>query len=209
MNILKTVHGYTINLIGENKMNSKHIPITFSVDDNYVKHASVVIVSILKNSDPLYNYDFILFDNGIKAETKGLLEKVIVKFPNASLQFFDIRNKTKQFLTTNIKTSAIFDRLFLPEVLKGYKKVIQLDADMVVVGDISQLFKEDISQYYVGCVVDYFIQQHIKDLDTVWLRNVKELERYNWNTYTCNYLQLKHPCLIKYFHLSLLKLEDF
>ncbi len=193
MNILKTVHGYTINLIGENKMNSKHIPITFSVDDNYVKHASVVIVSILKNSDPLYNYDFILFDNGIKAETKGLLEKVIVKFPNASLQFFDIRNKTKQFLTTNIKTSAIFDRLFLPEVLKGYKKVIQLDADMVVVGDISQLFKEDISQYYVGCVVDYFIQQHIKDLDTVWLRNVKELERYNWNTYTCNYLQLKHP----------------
>lgn len=174
-------------------MNSKHIPITFSVDDNYVKHASVVMVSILENSDSSYKYDFILFDNGIKTETKKLLEKVIKKFKNASLQFFDIRDKTKKFLTTNIKTSAIFDRLFLPEVLKDYKKVIQLDADMVVVGDISQLFKEDISHCYVGCVVDYFIQQHIKDSDNVWLRNVKELEKYNWNTYTRNYLKLKHP----------------
>ncbi len=171
----------------------KTIPITFSVDDNYMKHVSVVIVSILENSNPAYNYEFILFDNGIKEKTKDLLRSVVGKYKNATLKFFDIREKTKSFLTTNIKTSAIFDRLFLPEVLKDYKKVIQLDADMVVLGDISKLFNEDIRHCYVGCVIDRFIQQHIKDLDSVWLRSVPELASYNWDTYTRNYLKLKSP----------------
>ena len=102
-------------------MKEKIIPITFSVDDNYVKHAATVMVSILSNSDSSYTYEFIVFDNGIKEATKELLRKVISRYGNARVKFIDIRDKTAGFLTTNIKTSAIFDRLYILEVLKEYK----------------------------------------------------------------------------------------
>ena len=166
------------------------IPITFSVDDNYVKHASVVINSILSNSSKEYHYEFIIFDNGILDKTKKLLQKSLKNYQNASVRFLDLRVKTSKFLTTNIQSAAIFDRLFIPEVLKKYDKVIQMDADMVVLDDISKLYNEDISGVYVGCVVDRFIQQHIKDKDSVWLRDVPQLQKYNWKTYIKNYLKL-------------------
>ena len=174
-------------------MKEKTIPITFSVDDNYVKHAATVMVSILSNSDSSYTYEFIVFDNGIKEATKELLQKVISRYGNARVKFIDIRDKTAGFLTTNIKTSAIFDRLFIPEVLKEYKKIIQLDADMVVLGDISRLFNEDTGNCYIGCVQDRFVRQHISDRDTVWLRDVEGLKGYDWASYTRDYLKMKHP----------------
>lgn len=174
-------------------MKEKIIPITFSVDDNYVKHAATVMVSILSNSDSSYTYEFIVFDNGIKEATKELLQKVISRYGNARVKFIDIRDKTAGFLTTNIKTSAIFDRLFIPEVLKEYKKIIQLDADMVVLGDISKLFNEDTGNCYIGCVQDRFVRQHISDRDTVWLRDVEGLKGYDWASYTRDYLKMKHP----------------
>lgn len=174
-------------------MKEKIIPITFSVDDNYVKHAVTVMVSILSNSDSSYTYEFIVFDNGIKEATKELLRKVISRYGNARVKFIDIRDKTAGFLTTNIKTSAIFDRLFIPEVLKEYKKIIQLDADMVVLGDISRLFNEDTGNCYIGCVQDRFVRQHISDRDTVWLRDVEGLKGYDWASYTRDYLKMKHP----------------
>lgn len=174
-------------------MKEKIIPITFSVDDNYVKHAATVMVSILSNSDSSYTYEFIVFDNGIKEATKELLRKVISRYGNARVKFIDIRDKTAGFLTTNIKTSAIFDRLFIPEVLKEYKKIIQLDADMVVLGDISRLFNEDTGNCYIGCVQDRFVRQHISDRDTVWLRDVEGLKGYDWASYTRDYLKMKHP----------------
>lgn len=174
-------------------MKEKTIPITFSVDDNYVKHAATVMVSILSNSDSSYTYEFIVFDNGIKEATKELLRKVISRYGNARVKFIDIRDKTAGFLTTNIKTSAIFDRLFIPEVLKEYKKIIQLDADMVVLGDISRLFNEDTGNCYIGCVQDRFVRQHISDRDTVWLRDVEGLKGYDWASYTRDYLKMKHP----------------
>lgn len=174
-------------------MKEKIIPITFSVDDNYVKHAATVMVSILSNSDSSYTYEFIVFDNGIKEATKELLRKVISRYGNARVKFIDIRDKTAGFLTTNIKTSAIFDRLFIPEVLKEYKKIIQLDADMVVLGDISKLFNEDTGNCYIGCVQDRFVRQHISDRDTVWLRDVEGLKGYDWASYTRDYLKMKHP----------------
>lgn len=174
-------------------MKEKIIPITFSVDDNYVKHAATVMVSILSNSDSSYTYEFIVFDNGVKEATKELLQKVISRYGNARVKFIDIRDKTAGFLTTNIKTSAIFDRLFIPEVLKEYKKIIQLDADMVVLGDISKLFNEDTGNCYIGCVQDRFVRQHISDRDTVWLRDVEGLKGYDWASYTRDYLKMKHP----------------
>lgn len=178
------------------------IPITFSVDDNYVKHAAVVIKSILSNSSKEYHYEFIIFDNGILDKTKKLLQKSLKNYQNASVRFLDLRVKTSKFLTTNIQSAAIFDRLFIPEVLKKYDKVIQMDADMVVLDDISKLYNEDISGVYVGCVLDRFIQQHIKDKDSVWLRDVPQLQKYNWKTYIKNYLKLNKPT--EYFNAGMM-----
>lgn len=65
-------------------MKEKIIPITFSVDDNYVKHAATVMVSILSNSDSSYTYEFIVFDNGIKRGNEGTSAK----------GYFQIRQRT-------------------------------------------------------------------------------------------------------------------
>jgi lipopolysaccharide biosynthesis glycosyltransferase len=167
------------------------IPITFSIDNKYVKHLSVVMNSILQNSSKDFIYEFNIFDNGIRPESVKKLDSFVDKFKNARLRIWDIREKTSQFTTTNIPSAAIFDRLFIPEILTQYDKVLQLDADMVVEGDIAELFNTELGNNYVGAVEDRLIRKQREDKDEIWLRDVPQLKGYNWDTYISRYLKIK------------------
>ncbi len=68
----------------------------------------------------------------------------------------------------------IYMRLFIPYFMpEGVKKVLYLDADMIVQRDISLLWNEDISQYTIGAVLD----PRLKTFDNHWggIKNYKQL----------------------------------
>ena len=69
--------------------NKNNIAIVFSTDSNYVSYLSVAIKSIFNNADPKYNYDVLVFDEGITDYQKSLMA-LMVK-PNCSIRYINVK----------------------------------------------------------------------------------------------------------------------
>lgn len=157
-------------------MNKQTIPIFFSSDDNYVPFLSVAVNSLIENASKDYNYDIIVLNSGLTAENMERIKKyendyVNVKFEDVKPKIENITNELSLRLRDYYSIS-IFYRLFIPSLFKNYSKAIYLDADVVLVDDISKLYNEDMEGFLVGGVPDevvnndeVFREYSIKALD--------------------------------------------
>ena len=136
--------------------NEKEIPVFFAADENYVPFLSVTLTSMKKYSSPNCNYEiYILYTGelGANAElVKGLAED------NFNISFVDVSEKIELIQSVmrcrDYYTSAIYFRLFIPDLFPQYKKAIYLDCDIVLLADIAKLYEKDIGENYIGAVAD-------------------------------------------------------
>ena len=73
--------------------------------------------------------------------------------------FFSVDDKkqpTENRLRADYFTPTIFFRLFIPSMFPEYSKGIYLDSDIVVLGDISKLYRVDIENYLLGACIENF-----------------------------------------------------
>lgn len=134
--------------------NSKLIPIVFATNENYAPYAGVTISSLVDNSSKDFFYDIYVFFTDLSAETISRFEQM--KGENFSVKCLDVNAYiNKEILYENFHFSKeMYYRILIPTILKKYKKVIYLDCDMVVLGDISELYQTDLSGYVLGGVND-------------------------------------------------------
>ncbi len=128
-----------------------YINIVFSSSDYYAPYLGVALYSLVKNSSKAYNYDIVVFTQDISETNQNLLQD-IVKQSNVSLRFYKMNNifsGTHIYVPPHINTLTLetYYRIFAPYVLKNYKKTLFLDSDMLILHDVSELYKTDISQY--------------------------------------------------------------
>ncbi|MBL0690155.1 MAG: glycosyltransferase family 8 protein [Alphaproteobacteria bacterium] len=132
-----------------------NIPIVLATDNNYSKYMSVAIESIIKNSTTDNNYDFIILDGGIKETVWTKIKGQFKGLNNFSLRRIDMSKyinlieKDLFFESRHIKTSAYY-RLFIPNILKYYKKCLYLDIDIIVKKDISELYNIELKNNVIG-----------------------------------------------------------
>lgn len=135
---------------------NKRIPIVFGVDDNFVPFTCVAINSILKNSSKEYFYDFYILYNSLSDESKKTLDIYITG--NSNVNFLCVKDKIEKVKSKlcirNHYSDAIYYRFFIPKLLPNYDKVIYIDADTVVLDDISKLYNVQLNRCLVGAVVD-------------------------------------------------------
>lgn len=139
-------------------MNKQTIPIFFSSDDNYVPFLAVAINSLIENASKDYNYEIIVLNSGLTSENIERIKKYQNEYVN--IEFEDVRPKIENIIGAlslrlrDYYSISIFYRLFIPSLFKNYSKAIYLDADIVLVDDISKLYNEDMEGYLVGGVPD-------------------------------------------------------
>lgn len=150
-----------------------NIPIVLSADNNYAPMLSVVISSMLKNSSNKYNYDILICTKDITTENQERLKSIIKKHKNYNIRFIDFSDRIKGL---NLQVSTVFPmeiyfRLFIPYLIEDYNKVIYLDSDIVIPGDISKLWEEKLDDKILGVVRDlgmvasYYSEKKSKKLD--------------------------------------------
>lgn len=139
------------------------IPIVFATDDNYAHGAAVAIYSLLCNADKSADYEIYIFNTGLLQESKNVISKIVEKFDNAKIIFTDLSSQVKDLefhfdedMPEHITVETMY-RLFIAEVLQQYEKVIYLDVDIIVLGNIKELYDIDIGDNIVGAVkvIDY------------------------------------------------------
>ena len=128
--------------------------IVFASDTNYAEFVSVVIVSVLENTEGVVHFH--LLANGIDDRTIEQLRHHI-PLHRGELHTYDIQD-LKHRLKINVpNTIAIssYARLFLGSILPlTLSKVLYLDCDVVVVNSIEKLWEMDMCDNYVAGVLD-------------------------------------------------------
>lgn len=129
--------------------------VCFACDDHYARHLGVTIYSMLYNADADRCYDILVLHNRIKEEHQHYLQKVGALFSHATLRLVDVSALdylVKDRVLTYI-TSATNYRLFLlGDMFAKYHRMLYLDCDMVVTGDIAPLYDMDLEGNAIGAV---------------------------------------------------------
>ncbi|HEX3045263.1 MAG TPA: glycosyltransferase [Bacillota bacterium] len=131
------------------------IKIISAADDRYAQHLGVMFTSLLENSSVKEGIDIYVIDGGISESSKERLNLCLSKY-GCAIRFLTIKPETYQkFAVSPANSYATYFRIFIPELVDAsIQKVIYLDCDMVVKGDIAKLWEIDVSQYYIAAVED-------------------------------------------------------
>ena len=161
-----------LNVIKEAPMPDKrHIPVVLATNDKYVPFVSVTIASLLRNSDLRNYYDIYVFNSGLSEESVKALE---CENKNCFVKCVDVSKVIEPHLESLAEMSAYISketyyRLVIPSVLPQYDKVIYIDCDLVVLGDLAEMYDHDIEGYLIGGVrnpLHTAMKEHIeKELD--------------------------------------------
>ncbi len=136
-------------------MKKRIIPIIFAVDNNYAPCLSVTLESLLDNASKEFFYKFYVLNTGLDKKTTLKLKKY-VNGKNFSLEYVDVvenlsKVKEKLYLRDYF-TNTTYYRFFIPSLFPQYDKVLYLDADVVLLEDVSIMFNTNLGNNFIGAV---------------------------------------------------------
>lgn len=134
----------------------KDIPIFFATDDKYAPFLAISLKSMLKNASTKYFYKvYVLMTKLSEESQKTILSAADNK---CSVKFVSIQKELDKISSLlhlrDYYSKETYYRFFIANLFPQYKKVLYLDCDIVVTGDISELYKTDIRRHLVAAVAD-------------------------------------------------------
>ena len=142
-------------------MNRRSIPVFFSTDNNYAVPTYIAAYSMLKNcQDDFVIKIFVLVSEDFSKYNIDLLESLTKQFSFMELMIIDDFDSFRDFETNNQRISAAtMYKLLIPNIVEQFHdmrfdKCIFLDSDIVVEGNIADLFNNDLDENYIGGVRD-------------------------------------------------------
>lgn len=126
------------------------IPIFLACDEKYAKYASVTIASITANTSSKIN--FYILDGGIEHETQAKIRHIL-RDTNHSIKFISIDMKLfKKFPCIRHFSLNTYSRFLIPSLITNIDKALYIDTDMVVCGDIAEIYNRQLNGKGIGAV---------------------------------------------------------
>lgn len=127
--------------------------IVFAGDDNYIEPLSVALTSLHMTTKSPINV-FIL-TKGFNQNNDQKLRQLDEKLSHIKIQILPIQLEAfQQFPITNRWNESIYFRYLIADILPNKNKVLYLDGDIVVLDDLTPLFKMDLGQYFIAGVIE-------------------------------------------------------
>ena len=141
----------------------KEIPIFFTIDNKYAPYVSTAILSIKENSSKDYDYKVHILHEELSQENINKISKL--QCENLKIIFREMKegmelitDRVENRLRCDYFTLTIYYRLFIADMFQEYDKGIYIDSDIIVPGDISELYNHDLSDNIIGACTDNSIQ---------------------------------------------------
>lgn len=138
---------------------NREIPIFFSADDNYIPYLDVAIASLITNASKNYTYRILVLNTGLKSE--NIAKVKMNEREGFSIEFIDISEYVEhiksRFKNVYHFSIASYYRLFIASLFPQYDKIVYLDCDLVVLGDISELYHMELGNNIFGAVCDQYV----------------------------------------------------
>ncbi|MCQ2160847.1 MAG: glycosyltransferase family 8 protein [Bacteroidales bacterium] len=127
------------------------IPVILTFDENMSLPAAVCISSIMQAGKADDFYDFFVLHAGNQPVITSL-EKIIRAYPNMRVQYRSVGNEFSGAFEIRGITAAAYYRLLAPELVLEYDKAIYADVDMIIRLDMSELYRMEMGENYLGAV---------------------------------------------------------
>lgn len=156
----------------ESILDSEPIVLVCAADDRYAMPLSVMVRSAIENLKSNRKIALFVIDGGIKKYNKKKILKSLnskkceVNFIAIPTSWIESIEEVKKYCETNKKVSALkhlslaaYYRLFIAELLpEQIEKAIYLDCDLIVEGDLEQLWKIELEdKNYILAVQDLLV----------------------------------------------------
>ena len=142
------------------KKYNQQIPICFATDDNYVPFLTVALASLLDNSSKDNFYKIYVLTSHLSQENMDSILKQ--QKENSSIEFVQLSKELDKvqdmFHLRDYYSKETYYRIFIPNLFPQYQKVLYLDCDITVLGDVSELYNTQIHGYYAGAVQEEVMQ---------------------------------------------------
>jgi lipopolysaccharide biosynthesis glycosyltransferase len=134
-------------------MRTEIIPIFFAANPDYYQHLCVALVSLLENNK---NNRFSIYVLTNSDQNKEKIIQLKNQYDHFDVQFRTISDSDVQsfHLSKHCPHISIqtYYRILIPKIFPELDKAIYLDSDLIVEGDILELWKIDIDNYYLAGV---------------------------------------------------------
>jgi lipopolysaccharide biosynthesis glycosyltransferase len=112
---------------------------------------------------------FYVLDSGISESNKEKLKSIQKTYPKFSINFIevDLLDLFGSFkLHNKAHTLNVYSRYLIPGLAKNIDKVLFMDVDVAVCGDIKELYNESLGSYSLGAVPEYtnVLDEHKREL---------------------------------------------
>ena len=125
----------------------------FCANDSYAQHMAACIISLLENSS--LDFHHILVAGRFNSpETGKKLESLVEGNEKAAIEIVNFEPPEEIELPTRIHyTKDIYTRLWVSDFFpESVDRVLYLDSDMIIVGDIAELWQTEISGKMIAAV---------------------------------------------------------
>ena len=129
------------------------VPVFFTADENYAPYLSTALASLVDHVSKNNDYDVNVIYHNMKRSTMRKLEKIGKDVDNVNIILTEmqetltgISDRKETRLKADCFTPTIYYRLFLPEMFPQYDKGIYLDSDIIVLGDVAELYKKELGK---------------------------------------------------------------
>lgn len=133
------------------------ISVIFSVDECWLPYVGVAIFSLCRKANPEKLYDIWIMGSGFSFSMMEEMKKITKEFKHVRLNFKILDNAIQERLSgkdLNGVTQSTYYRLWLGNLFPEYKRVVYLDADVLLYVDVAELFNIDLEGKLIGAATD-------------------------------------------------------
>lgn len=130
-------------IVGNNPRGSKAVEIALALDQNLEDMIPVVLQSLVDHSNREINAH--VMTRGLGDAFRSRMGKLFPQINFIFYNFDEVNYGEDIALLSHISVSTL-DRLFLPEMLKELDKVLYLDIDILIQGDVGELYDLNLGE---------------------------------------------------------------
>jgi lipopolysaccharide biosynthesis glycosyltransferase len=146
------------------------VHIAFGVDQNFIRPMGVCIASILEKN-PQAGFVFHLMIDNIREKDRQRLQSLAEKSGSAINLYYYKAALFEGFPTNERLTKATYCKLLAPEILKNItKRVLSLDADIICLNKVLELWNIDLQSATIAAVMDHNPENNRYKVETFGLK---------------------------------------
>lgn len=129
------------------------VPIVFAFDNNLVLPACICISSLLINAKDDTFYDIFILHSSKIDLNKEDLNKITQYYESCRIQYRRVDDTFDSSFEIRGITASAYYRLFIPDLIPEYDKIIYSDVDVIFRSDLSKVYYQtNLDDYYIAGV---------------------------------------------------------